>query len=100
MMFALHSKLIWSLLKGKSLWAKYIEAKYKRGRDCICSSGSSHIWKALFQRCKKVKEHEMWILGKGNKSFWLDNWCGEILYGPSPYDVNLLVKNVFRTFFL
>lgn len=36
-------------------------------------------------------ELSRWVVGSGQRWFWLDNWIREILHGPRPVDGNLTI---------
>lgn len=58
----------------------------------VDKGNSSPLWKSIASHEGRLKEIGQWIIGKGDISFWDDNWTGEILIGPLPCDVQLMVR--------
>lgn len=44
---ALQAKLIWAVMNGESLWAKYAKAKYFRGGEISFRVQGSPLWRML-----------------------------------------------------
>lgn len=73
-------------------------AKYCRRHHLVikkAGKGASHSWKQLCKIKDKVEEHLVWLVGKGEISFWYDNWtvegplCSHINEGVIPKDIKL-----------
>lgn len=52
---------------------------------------SSKLWRTLLPHFQNLAHMSRWQLGKGNVSFWHDNWCGEVL--GTELDDDLSVKD-------
>ncbi|XP_058092672.1 uncharacterized protein LOC131239131 [Magnolia sinica] len=78
-MRAFSIKMGWSLLKGKSLWARLISAKYlpfllqSKGRS---SQAASQVWKEMLNMLSFAIQHSKWLIGEGKVNFWNQNWTG------------------------
>lgn len=59
------AKLMWLALLDQNLWETFVRAKYFVGNSSVVPHTA--------------------------KSFWLDNWTGQILLGPQPVDANLTI---------
>lgn len=74
----LQGKLAWNIMTGTSLWSKLLMQKYGRGRifDPGTQQNASKLWKELQPHFQSLQNMHQWIVGKGNFSFWRDNWTG------------------------
>ncbi|XP_058070898.1 uncharacterized protein LOC131219930 [Magnolia sinica] len=69
----------WNLLKGNSLWARFMSAKYldnlfsHQGR---MGSVFSPCWKEILSALPFALLHSRLLIGEGNGSFWYKNWMG------------------------
>src|SRR3954468_5343525 len=60
-------KLWWRFREKKTLWAKFMHAKYcakTHPVDCVAKNSSSTIWKRMLQYSNKAEPHINWIVGK------------------------------------
>ncbi|KAL0920132.1 hypothetical protein M5K25_009244 [Dendrobium thyrsiflorum] len=76
---AFSHKLWFSFREGKSLWAKFLNFKYCKRRHptlCTLKSVDSNVWKRLCSVKEETESFIQWGLGKGDISFWHDNWLG------------------------
>lgn len=86
---SLHAKLMWLVMRDDSLWAKFARAKYFDGDLYTTPSTASPLWRSIADQWPRLLHLTRWIVGDGKISFWGDNWCGEVLYGPLPRDRKL-----------
>lgn len=84
-----HGKLMWQVLWGNSLWARFAQAKFGRGHYYLQQSRISPIWDSIVSHLPRLLINSQWIVGRGDISFWGVNWIGEILHGPLPCDLSL-----------
>lgn len=47
----------------------------------------SPLWRRIACHYHRLLDSTKWLVGKGNIFFRTDNWAGQILRGPLPYDV-------------
>lgn len=74
-MGSLHAKLAWNFLQGKSLWAKFMQNKYKaRWHHNFLGNNHSHCWKAIFPLLRCLQDNTSLVLGNGLGSFWHSMW--------------------------
>ena len=73
---ALHYKLAWLLIQGKSLWADFFTGKYVRGNhlSLLEPTKGTRFWKSIVRCIPDVLSNSKWIVREGNLSFWYDNW--------------------------
>ncbi|XP_012857064.1 PREDICTED: uncharacterized protein LOC105976340 [Erythranthe guttata] len=90
-MRCLHGKLLWQVMKGDSLWARFAKAKYCDKRININRRTASPLWNAIHSHVDTMEECTQWIVGRGAVKFWSENWLGEQLTGPLPCDARLTV---------
>ncbi|KAL3652392.1 hypothetical protein CASFOL_002073 [Castilleja foliolosa] len=76
----LNGKLAWSIIKKSSLWSKLLNKKYRVEGHLSTSSSASRTWKCLLPHVQRLLDNSTWIIGKGDISFWTDNWSGSILF--------------------
>lgn len=88
---ALHAKLIWLILSGSSLWARYARSRFFRNNSVIESATDSPLWCLIANHYPRMLSLTKWLVGKGKIGFWTENLAGEILGGPLPYDARLTV---------
>lgn len=89
----MHVKLLWLAMKGHSLWERYAKAKYSRGNSFIVTGPRvSPLWTSIVAHYSLLNMNTRWILGRGDLSFWGDNWIGTQLIGPQPLDMNITVR--------
>lgn len=97
----MHVKLLWLAMKGHSLWERYAKAKYSRGNSFIVTGPRvSPLWTSIVAHYSLLNMNTRWILGRGDLSFWGDNWIGTQLIGPQPLDMNITVReglNIMRS---
>lgn len=86
-----HAKLLWLVLEDKFLWPQYARSKYFRDSLPYISSQASPLWNAIVTHYPTLCEQSRWIIGAGEILFRRDNWAGERLEGPQPYDETLTV---------
>lgn len=53
----------------------------------------SPLWNSIVSHDQRLRSIGNWVVGRGEISFWNDNWPGEILIGPLPCDIHLTVRN-------
>ncbi|KAL3629954.1 hypothetical protein CASFOL_026266 [Castilleja foliolosa] len=82
-MFGLHGKLAWNIIQNKSLWSQWMNKKYCRGGQLTCTNLDSKMWRILFPHVERIQEQAVWMIGRGQISFWTANWSGEII---DPYN--------------
>lgn len=49
------------------------------------------LWSSMARHYNTLRSLSRWMIGAGEKSFWMDNWAGEVVYGPYPVDATLTV---------
>nr|XP_009778851.1 PREDICTED: uncharacterized protein LOC104228141 [Nicotiana sylvestris] len=84
---AFTTKSWWNLITGTSLWKEFMLAKYcKRNHPLVTKwiTGQSQQWKALCDIKYELEQNIIWLPGKGDVSFWYDNWTG-----PGPLYIHL-----------
>ncbi|KAL0407597.1 UNVERIFIED_CONTAM: putative ribonuclease H protein [Sesamum radiatum] len=77
---AFQHKLWWRFRNQQSLWSHFLLNKYCRGTHPVVAKPSynaSANWKRLCRSREKAEPHIFWSIGKGEVSFWFDNWTGE-----------------------
>lgn len=79
------------VLLNQSLWARFIRAKYFVGNQLLIPQTASPIWRSMTSHYTELWNSLRWLVGCGDKSFWLDNWVGQILVGPQPVDATLTI---------
>lgn len=84
----LHGKLMWQVMQDNSLWGRFARAKYWRYNRVVDKSSSSPLWNSIATHEERLKGIGQWIIGRGDTSFWCNNWADEILNGPLPYSLN------------
>ena len=75
-MRALRMKMAWKFNTDNSLWTQFLKAKYGVMASSVDSIRGSAVWKKLQQAWLASKDHIAWSVGKGEVSFWYDNWIG------------------------
>lgn len=75
----LHGKLMWSVLQGTTLWGRFARAKYFRGNRYVAKHSSSPLWNSIASHESRLRHIGRWVIGRGDVSFWNDNWLGENL---------------------
>ncbi|KAF5446891.1 hypothetical protein F2P56_032487, partial [Juglans regia] len=70
---ALHMKLAWNLIQGKSLWAKFFGGKYVKGTHLLLlePSKGTRFWKSIVRSIPEVLNSSKWVVREGNISFCL-----------------------------
>lgn len=76
----LQAKLLWLIVRGGSLWAKFMRAKYFNEERLLNPTTASPLWHELLQHHKTLMSLSRWVVGSG-----------EILLGPLPVDRNLTI---------
>lgn len=76
----LHAKLLWYVMEGKSLWAKYARAKYFRGMQPSNTSNASPMWNSIVSHHDRLRENSRWVIGEGSINFLSDNWIAMKLF--------------------
>ncbi|XP_060177971.1 uncharacterized protein LOC132607909 [Lycium barbarum] len=74
---AYSAKQWWKFRTKDSLWSQFLKAKYSpRSRPVTVKwrSGQSHNWKSMADIKEKVEKSIFWNIGRGNVSFWYDQW--------------------------
>lgn len=94
----LHGKLMWQILQGKSLWARFAKMKFFRDGRFITQHTKSPLWDSIAGHLPTLSSASQCLVGQGDISFWGDNWLGEILHGPSPCDRFLTVSEALPIF--
>lgn len=80
---AFHLKLCWLLCTSDSVWADFMRCKYGVSKSPIFWSGpqrGSVLWKSLRGYNKLFSGLCGWNIGKGDVSFWFDNWSPEFRF--------------------
>ncbi|PHT75383.1 hypothetical protein T459_18905 [Capsicum annuum] len=70
----------WNFRTGNSLLKSFLEAKYCKRLHPVARKGrpdQSHTWRRLMNIKDKCETHMIWKIGKGNLSFWWNNWSGK-----------------------
>lgn len=91
----LHAKLTWMMLLDHSLWAKIMRAKYFVGNPVVVIHNLSFV---AFSRFILSYSSSRWLVGCGDRSFWHDNWMGQILIGVQPVDANISIAQGIANF--
>ncbi|XP_070036600.1 uncharacterized protein [Nicotiana tomentosiformis] len=76
---AFSAKVWWNFRTKKGLLKGFLKAKYCKRKHPIArkwSYGQSHTWKRLMDNKEDAEKFILWKIGKGNVSFWWDNWTG------------------------
>ncbi|KAL0912822.1 hypothetical protein M5K25_016231 [Dendrobium thyrsiflorum] len=79
MAHAFSHKLWFAFRSNTSLWAQFMNLKYcKVLHPLLCSykRNDSLVWKRLCSIKWEAENYIQWGLGKGDISFWQDNWLG------------------------
>ncbi|KAF3617049.1 hypothetical protein FXO38_34217 [Capsicum annuum] len=77
---AFAAKNWWNFRTGNSLLKSFLEAKYCKRLHPVARKGrpdQSHTWRRLMNIKDKCETHMIWKIGKGNLSFWWNNWSGK-----------------------
>ncbi|KAL3655749.1 hypothetical protein CASFOL_000145 [Castilleja foliolosa] len=77
--FGLHGKLAWNIIQNKSMRSQWMNKKHLRGGQLTCTKLDSKLWRSLFPHIERLQEQAVWILGRGDISFWTANWNGKII---------------------
>lgn len=78
----LQAKLMWSVMCGETLWAKYARSKYFLGDEMCVHAQASPLWRSIKTYFPIICSQSRWVVGSGEKKFWTANWLGERLSGP------------------
>ncbi|XP_060182379.1 uncharacterized protein LOC132612052 [Lycium barbarum] len=73
------AKVWWNFRTRPSLLRDFMEAKYCPRAHPVSKKwapGQSHIWKRMVEIRRYCEHNINWKVGKGNLSFWWDNWTG------------------------
>lgn len=89
---ALQGKLLWQVLFGHSLWEKFIRAKYFVRDQPIVTINASSLWRSLVTHYMQLHQLSRWVVGTRLKSFWMNNWFGEVLTGLQPVDATVTIE--------
>lgn len=79
---AFTAKQWWRLRTTNSLWSQFVKAKYCKIYHPLISqwtAGKSNNWQAMCKLKYEVEQNILWRVGRGNSSFWYDNWTN---FGP------------------
>ncbi|KAI0519264.1 hypothetical protein KFK09_006706 [Dendrobium nobile] len=79
MVYAFSQKLWFAFRTNNSLWSNFMHIKYcKDVHPLYCSykTSDSLVWKRLCKISWEAEQFVQWGLGKGDISFWQDNWLG------------------------
>ncbi|XP_060170788.1 uncharacterized protein LOC132601740 [Lycium barbarum] len=79
---AFTAKQWWKLRTTNSFLSQFCRAKYGSINHLIFMkwvTGQSHSWQAMCKIKFEVEQHILWKVGRGNLSFWYDNWTN---FGP------------------
>lgn len=73
-------KLVWDCLQGDDkLWIQVLAAKYL-GKNFIldvqAKSNSSYLWRGLLKARDALRNGFSFKLGRGQSSFWYNDWSG------------------------
>ncbi|XP_059306149.1 uncharacterized protein LOC132057525 [Lycium ferocissimum] len=74
---AFTTKQWWNLRTGQSLWKDFMLNKYCQRIHPVVKrwySGNSHSWNAMCKIKRKMDNHILWKIGKGDIAIWYDNW--------------------------
>ncbi|XP_060198361.1 uncharacterized protein LOC132627183 [Lycium barbarum] len=74
---AFTTKQWWNLRTGQSLWKEFMLNKYCQRIHLVVKrwySGNSHSWNAMCKIKRKMDNHILWKIGKGDIAIWYDNW--------------------------
>ena len=95
-------KSCWKLLLKESLWSKYCNAKYRVAVEGWHSNSSfaSNRWRKLMEVMPWVISNSLWLINRGNSSFWMDKWWSEgILFNMHRFskgtDLSVSIRDVF-----
>lgn len=61
----LHANLLWLILIGGSMWAKFMRAKYLNCEQVLVKETASPLWRDLVQHYDTVRDLSRWIVGSG-----------------------------------
>ncbi|KAL0292122.1 UNVERIFIED_CONTAM: putative ribonuclease H protein [Sesamum radiatum] len=73
-------KMWWRFRNQNSLWSHFLLDKYCKGSHPVTVKPSyiaSANWKRMCRNRKEAENHLFWSIGKGELSFWFDNWIGD-----------------------
>lgn len=73
--------------------AKFAKSKYFKGGVPNANKHSSPMWSSVVRHYPILCNVSRWIIGKGTRWFWMDNWLGEIILGPQPVDATLSIAD-------
>ncbi|XP_059289936.1 uncharacterized protein LOC132043485 [Lycium ferocissimum] len=74
------AKVWWNFRTRPSLLRDFMEAKYCPRAHPVSKKwapGQSHKWKRMVEIRRYCEHNINWKVGKGNLSFWWDNWTGK-----------------------
>lgn len=66
-------------------------AKYIHGPMIVATANDSPLCSSMPQHANTLKGLSRWMIRGGEKSFWTENWAGEVIYGPFSVDAKLTV---------
>lgn len=61
--------------------ARYVRAKCFKGETLVVRANASPLRKAIAAQHDKLHKCSRWIVGSGQRWFWLDNWAGKVKDG-------------------
>lgn len=79
-METLHAKLMWNTLSSDSLWAKFARKTYFMEGETRDIKHGSPLWSSMVRQYPLLSTVSRWIVGKGTRRFWVDNWVGEPIH--------------------
>lgn len=75
------------------LWSNFARSKYFRGDEPYdnVQSPPPPLGRAINRHYSTLNAHCHWIVGSGDRRFWIDKWVGERIIGPLPVDASLTI---------
>lgn len=92
---ASHAKLLWMVMVDHSLWARYMRTKY--GDVIMENAAGSPLWKAILIHFTTLQSISRWIVGSGERRFWLDNWVDMVWNSQLPFRLNAFAWRVLNS---
>ncbi|OVA03985.1 Ribonuclease H domain [Macleaya cordata] len=84
-------KALWNAVTSKSVWSKFICAKYGIHNNILPSytppRTASKYWKECAMLLAVLVKNSAWKVGQGNMNFWYENWSNDGILAESHPEV-------------
>lgn len=51
------------------------------------------LWKKLISQPNNLQPLVRWVVGTGDRKFWIDKWPDEVVHVPQPVDTSLTIAH-------